>query len=195
MRIRLPRRTSQKLMLFGYAFLAAGVAILVASQVLPLFEAPQSFNVKGPSKELGATRTYWIDTYFTPKVVGGSPLEISFTLGGQGYIYAYVYTSSDLFHTDSQGGQPPLGDIALNSTEGSASVNLTAPKTDVYVVSVVAYNSTYTMEVSSVWPPFYWASYYVPHGLIAAALGVTLLFYGREERKWEMNAYGLPGLK
>lgn len=191
--MRYLRRTSQRFLFFGYAFVILGLALVVLSQVLPLIPMQQTMVLDGPKRALGESRPYWMDLYIVPPIRSGNMLHVSLNSSGASPIYAYVYSQTDLFHRANESIQPPVGNIVLRENETEACLAITIGRTDSYVVSVITYGASYRLVLSSVWPPFYWFKDDLWYGVVLTGLGVTLILIGREELMWERRVYGLKG--
>lgn len=171
---------------FSYArpIVLLGIAIMVASQVLPFWTQSQVLTLSGPQVQFTETRNYWIDTRITPPIRSGSRMSVTLTSAKPGSAAVLVFPSTP----DGDMKGPSLLAEVLDPTANKASWSLTTPQDSNYMVVVTSWNSTYNLKVESTWSPFYETKTALLVGFAVAFGGMLLEYYQRiliaERKKW-----------
>ncbi len=137
-------------MKYARILMAIGIAIMVASQVLPLWTQRQMLTIFGP-QSFTTNRTYGIDAQITPPIRSGSGIVVTLNSSKPGSAAVLVFPSSS---KGDMRGPSVLADV-LPAGERSAKWNLIAPEDSNYLIVVSSWNSTYSLMFESTWSPYY----------------------------------------
>ncbi len=161
-----------------------GVAVMVATLVLPLWAQPQVLALNGPQVEHTPNRTYWVDIRMTPPIRSGTKMLVTLVSSRPGSAAILVFPSTP----DGDMKGPSMLAEVLAPTSTQTIWTLTAPQDSNYMFVVTSWNSTYTLTVESSWSPFYETKTGLLVGFALAFGGGLLEYYRRniiaERRKW-----------
>ncbi|MBS7614466.1 hypothetical protein KEJ18_01845 [Candidatus Bathyarchaeota archaeon] len=166
----------RKLKAIGILLLVTGFVVILMSTVLPLVKMPQTFIVKGPSKQLTGNISYWIDTWILPPIDIGTSFSINIEANTPGGISIAILPS--------RGGEiileaAPLLSCIFNSTQKVFSASTIVQTTSEYLVFVVCVRNNFTLMINSSWSPFYSFRILIYPGLGALPAGILIVYYDR----------------